>query len=151
MRWSIWATFWLGLHGPAHSAGSRSPFPPMLQASKRWIDRWQTCHCSLPFCSPVVENKDDVRLSHWPSLLERQQRIIKRQQMMCRKPLCWVTFDPARTVDSAVCLPDDCGSKWWKVRSVYFYLFFYLPADLFLFFSLKKIVPCGRAPWKKCQ
>ncbi len=53
------------------------------------VDGWVTKMPPLTAtarCHLFVAHRDTICLSHWPSLLERQQRIIRGEQMMCCKP-----------------------------------------------------------------
>ena len=104
MRWFVWVT--LGVphstrnsrHNSLHwvpiyrhlQQGASCPFHPSVSVWGGWMgDKHANtiCYRSMsPFCPVVVWNRVAICLSHWPSLLERQQRIIRKEQMMWHKP-----------------------------------------------------------------
>lgn len=130
MRWFIWVTQralhsthnsphnthqWLSLHRvPMYrylKQGASCLFSPLsVSLWSGWIgDKHATtiCHNSTsPFCPVGAWNRDAICLSHWSSLLERQQLNQARTNYVLQTPPRCVTFDHACTVDMVVCLPE---------------------------------------------
>jgi len=61
--------------------GNRLPFSP---ASMSVWGGWKSD--MPPSCPYRAWNRDTICLSHWTSLLERQQGIVRGEQMMCCEP-----------------------------------------------------------------
>lgn len=98
MRWFIWVTLRVShsTHNRLHniysghrvptytgtSSGEQAALFTRVCVGMRWMDGWQTSF-HVTFLSL---NRDTMCLSHWPSLLERQQR---EQMMCCEPPSAW--------------------------------------------------------------